>query len=65
LAGTGVLLKQDTDAETMVKGFSLYLQRFSVLTKYYKIRIEADGTFNAGDLNKAALMATIIQVELN
>ena len=65
MAGTGVLLKQDADAETIIKGFSLYLQRFPALTKHYKIRVEADGTFNAGDLNKTAGTVTIIQVELN
>jgi deazaflavin-dependent oxidoreductase (nitroreductase family) len=65
LAGTGLLLKQDTDAETIVKGFSLYLQRFPMLANYHKIRVEADGSFNAGDLNKVVEMATVIQVELS
>lgn len=49
MTGNGILLKQDTDAETIVTGAGLYLRRFPSLAKYYHVRVEGDGSFNADD----------------
>ena len=65
LAGNGVLLKQDTDSETIVKSFGLILQRFPALAKYHHIRVEADGSFNTGDVRQATTAVVMIRVELN
>jgi deazaflavin-dependent oxidoreductase (nitroreductase family) len=65
LAGKGMLLKQDTDTETIIEGFGLYLRCFPALTKYHHIRVEADGSINAEDLRHAAASVVMIQVELN
>jgi len=65
LTGYGILLKQDTDVETFVEGFGLYLRRFPALAKYHNVRSEADGQFNADDLRKAAESVIMIRVELS
>jgi len=65
LIGNGILLKNDAEAETIVKGFSLYLQRFPAIARSYNIRTETDGTFNAADLRQAAAAVVMIRVELN
>jgi deazaflavin-dependent oxidoreductase (nitroreductase family) len=64
LTGNGFLLEHDADAEIILKGFGLYLQRFPVLAKYHHIRIEADGNFNEVDLRQAAETVVMIRVEL-
>lgn len=64
LTGNGILLKQDAEAEIILKGFVLYLQRFPALPQYHHVRVEADGNFNEADLRKAAEMVVMIRVEL-
>jgi deazaflavin-dependent oxidoreductase (nitroreductase family) len=65
LTGNGILLKQDTDAEIILKGFGLYLQRFPALVKFYNVRSEANNTFNPEDVCKAAERVVMIRVELS
>ena len=65
LNGNGILLKQDANAETIVKGSCLYLKRFPALAKYYNVRFEADGTFKLGDVRQAAASVVMIRVELD
>jgi len=64
LSANGLLLDQESDAEAIFKGFEVYLWRFPSLTKYHNIRIEADNTFNAEDLSRAAASVVMIRVEL-
>ena len=59
-----VVLKPETDLEEILEGIGLYLRRFPALTKVYHIGVEADGSFNAKDLQQAAKAAVIIRVEL-
>ena len=64
LAGNGILLKQDSDAETIIKGLNLYLRRFPALAKYHHVRVDPDGTFKAEDVRKAAETVVMIRVDL-
>jgi hypothetical protein len=64
LVGNGILLNQNTDADVIVKGFHLYLQRFPTLVKYYNVRFDADGTFNATDFRQVAFGVMMIRVGL-
>jgi deazaflavin-dependent oxidoreductase (nitroreductase family) len=64
LSGKAILLSQETEADTIAKGFGLYLQHFPSLAKYHQVRVEADGAFNAEDVRKAAAAVVMIRVEL-
>jgi deazaflavin-dependent oxidoreductase (nitroreductase family) len=64
LSGNGTLLEHETDLEKITKGFSLYLQQFPSVAKMHNVRIEADNTFNAEDLRRAAKNVVMIRVEL-
>jgi deazaflavin-dependent oxidoreductase (nitroreductase family) len=65
LTGTGVVLKPETDSEEILEGFGMSLRHFPALTKDYHIGVEADGSFNVKDLQKAARQAVIIRVEVS
>ncbi len=65
LAGTAVVLIPETDSEAILAGFGVYLRRFPALIKYHHIRVEAGGSLNAGDLQRAAKNAVMIRVELS
>jgi len=64
LAGSGLLLRQDVDAEAITKGFALYLQRFPALAKAHHVRLDANGHFNSDDIHKASAAIQMIAVEL-
>ena len=61
MQGKAVVLAQESD---IVKGLELYLRQFPALAKSHNIRVEADGTFNAGDLQTAAANVVMIRVGL-
>ncbi len=64
VAGKAVVLKPETDSEEILAGVGLYLRRFPALIKVHHIGVEADGSFNAEELRRAAMQAVIIRVEL-
>lgn len=64
LAGKAVVLKPDSDSETIVEGFGLYLRRFPAMAKVFAIQAEASGSFKAEELRQAAMKAVVIRVEL-
>jgi len=63
-SGDGRLLDPQLDLAEAATGFGLYLQRFPSLAQYHKVRTQADDTFNADDVHKAAEKAVIIRVKL-
>jgi hypothetical protein len=66
LNANGVILDPQRDASEIVTGFSLYLRRFPSLAKYYNVRVNAEGGFDAEDMRLAAAeKAVIICVELS
>ena len=64
LSGYGILLEHETDAEEILKAFSLYLQRFPPSAKIHNVRIEADGRPNLEDTRTASTEIQMISVEL-
>ena len=64
VAGTGRLLRPDTDSAEILTGFGAYLRRFPSLIKYHHIRTETDGSFNTEDLRRAAMLAVVLRVEM-
>jgi deazaflavin-dependent oxidoreductase (nitroreductase family) len=64
VAGTGVVLKPDKDEEAIVEGLGKFLRRFPGMAKVEGIRAEADGSYSAEQLRRAALQAVVIRVEL-
>jgi deazaflavin-dependent oxidoreductase (nitroreductase family) len=65
MAGKAVVLKPDSDSETILEGFGLYLRRFPAIAKANQINLVADGSFNAEELRRAAMQAVIIRVEVS
>jgi deazaflavin-dependent oxidoreductase (nitroreductase family) len=65
LSGTGVVLKPEADSEAILEGFGLYLRCFPALIKYHHVGVEADGSFNAGELRQAAMQAVVLRVEVS
>jgi deazaflavin-dependent oxidoreductase (nitroreductase family) len=61
MQGKAVVLAQERE---IVKGLELYLRQFPALAKSHNIRVEADGAFNADDLQTAAANVVIIRVDL-
>jgi deazaflavin-dependent oxidoreductase (nitroreductase family) len=65
MAGKAVVLKPDSDSETILEGFGLYLRRFPAIAKANQINLVADGSFNAEELRRAAMQTVIIRVEVS
>lgn len=63
--GYALLLQPDTDREAMVRGMELYLERFPSMAGRHHVQGEADGRFNAADLEGAATGVRVIRVEMN
>jgi deazaflavin-dependent oxidoreductase (nitroreductase family) len=64
VAGRGKLLEPESELETIVKGFNLYLQRFPALAKSFQVGSDTTGQFNDDDLHAACAGLVMIQVEL-
>ena len=65
VAANGRLLEQESEGETLVKGLSLYLQRFPALAKSFQVGSGASGHFNGADLRAACARLVMIRVELS
>ena len=65
LAANARLMEQESEAETLIKGLDLYLQRFPALAKSFKVGSDAAGHFNTADLRAASAGLVMIQVELS
>ena len=64
LPGNSHVLRPDSDAAEILKGFGAYIQRFPALVKVHRIRTENGGNLNLEDLSRAAMQAVILRVEL-
>jgi deazaflavin-dependent oxidoreductase (nitroreductase family) len=65
MRGAGILFEREADAEEILKGFGLYLQRFPPSAKIHDVRIEADGRLNPDDLREAVKTIKMVRVKLN
>ena len=65
VAGRGKLLEPESELETIVKGFDLYLQRFPTLAKSFQVGIDTTGQFNDGDLRAACVGLVMVRVDLS
>jgi deazaflavin-dependent oxidoreductase (nitroreductase family) len=65
LDGKARLLETSADAQAARDGLRAYLQRFPALAKLHQVSTEPDGSYNPGDLQKAAAAARIIRITLN
>ena len=65
VAGSGKLLEPESELETIVKGFDLYLQRFPALAKSFQVGSDTTGQFNDGDLRAACAGLVMVRVDLS
>jgi deazaflavin-dependent oxidoreductase (nitroreductase family) len=65
IGGTAHLLEAPADSQIAQDGLRAYLRRFPGLGKLHQVRMEADGSFDPGELQKAAAAARIICITLS
>jgi len=64
IQGKGWVLDPGDGNDKITAGLAQYLKRYPALAKSYHVRLEADGSFNAADLQKAAETVVLVRIDL-
>ena len=62
--GVGEVVQGSENTQAVADALHLYFQRFPASASYRKVRRNADGTFDAGDIQRAASQTMMVRVKL-